>query len=245
MSDAIYVFINKCEDGKVTFPFTYESYLKNEDVIDTIEGFGLNVEQFWYAILFVYWLTELKCVNVFKPMGRTREQMIKLKDYLQDAGRFTITVDGKKKLLVNDGALIDDVCDLLTQKIDEYSNYHTSSSRNSIVSDELHSSSVQMWFSATRYIKLFENLGLSTKRAKDSKVRYKQGAGKRIAVSGGNVTVSYNKMLLISRLMYFTKLARNENFLSSDESLKGIVKSYKNFKFNTYNSRFSFSVFRE
>ena len=39
--------------------------------------------------------------------------------------------------------------------------------------------------------------------------------------------VSYNKLLLISRLLYLMRLASNENFKYSDESLKGILKSYK------------------
>ena len=34
--------------------------------------------------------------------------------------------------------------------------------------------------------------------------------------------VSYNKMLLISRLFYFMRLTRNVNFKDSDESLKGV-----------------------
>lgn len=246
LSDAIHLFINKYEDGQATFPFTYEAFLKNEDIIDTIEGFGLNVEQFWYAILFVYWLTQVKCVNVFKPKGRTCEQMRELKDYLQGVGRFTIVVDGKKKLLINDGALIDDIYDLLSRKISEYPEHHTSSSRNGFASDYLHSSSIQMWFSTTRYLKLFENLELPTIRAIGSEVKYKDKWTKQDnPTSGGNKTVSYNKMLLISRLMYFTRLTRNENFLSSDESLKGIIKQYKDFRFNTYNSQYAFSVFRE
>ena len=38
----------------------------------------------------------------------------------------------------------------------------------------------------------------------------------------------YNKMLLISRLFYFMRLTRNVNFKDSDESLKGVLKTYAN-----------------
>lgn len=69
--------------------------------------------------------------------------------------------------------------------------------------ERLESSSVQMWFSAERFLKLFDNLELPTKRAIDSKVKYKDKWDKRDSSSGGNKTVSYNKMLLISWLMYF------------------------------------------
>ena len=42
-----------------------------------------------------------------------------------------------------------------------------------------------------------------------------------------NSTVSYNIMLLISRIIYLYRFTKNENFLVSDEPLKGIMKSYK------------------
>lgn len=65
-------------------------------------------------------------------------------------------------------------------------------------------------------------------------------AGERIAIGGGNKTVSYNRMLLISRIMYFTKMTRNENYLISDDSLKGTVKQYKDLKNNTHHTKYSF-----
>lgn len=95
-----------------------------------------------------------------------------------------------------------------------------------------------MWFSAERYIKLFENLELPTIRATDSKVKYIGDWSKEDATSGGNKTVSYNKMLLISRLISVPKLTRNENFLFTDDSLKGILKQYKNLKIKTYNPKY-------
>ena len=41
-------------------------------------------------------------------------------------------------------------------------------------------------------------------------------------------TVSLNKNLLISKLIYYTHLSTNENFKFDAESLKGFFKQYKN-----------------
>ena len=71
----------------------------------------------------------------------------------------------------------------------------------------------QMCFAAERFKDLFSALHLP------SKVKTKADSSER--------EVSYNKLLLISRLLYLMKLASNENFKYSDESLKGIIKSYK------------------
>lgn len=241
-SDAFNSFVSEFESGKFTFPFTYQAYLHNEDIINTIEGFGLDVEQFWYAILAVYWLNQIRCVNVIKPEGSMGVQMQNLSEYMQDIDSFTITAQGKKKLVINDMGVIRSIRKFLDDKFaeNEFGLNDGYSINFRSQGNHLESSSVQMWFSAQRYLKLFENLELPTIRARDSEVQYNEKHGYRTAVSGGIKSVSYNKMLLISRLMYFSKLTKNENFLFFDDSLKGIMKQYKNFKFNTYHPKYWF-----
>jgi len=246
-SQALGYFIREYENGEFTYPFTYEAYLKNENVIDTIEGFGLNVEQFWYAVLFIHWLTQIRCVNVIKRKGFAGEQMRKLSEYLKNVDSITIVAEGKNKLIINDSWVIRDIRESMNKKIAEYQEMGfdidgTYGFNFASKGDHWESSSVQMWFAATRYLKLFENLDLPTIRAKDSEVKYKKRmvAGERISLGGGNKTVSYNKMLLISRLMHFTKMTRTENYLFSDEPLKGIVKQYKSLKINAHNPKYLF-----
>jgi hypothetical protein len=240
LSDALFTFVDEYEKGKITAPFTYQSYLNNDDIIDTLEAYGLDVEQFWYAILAVYWLTQIRCVNTIKPEGCTGEQLQKLSEYLEGIDSFTITAEGKKKLVINDGWVIKSIRGFLNdgyaENSDGFNNGYSVNWKSH--GDHLESSSVQMWFSAERFLKLFENLELPTIRATGSEVKYKDKWGKQDSASGGNKTVSYNKLLLVSRLIYFMKLTRNENFLYTDESLKGIIKQYRNFSFNTYHPRY-------
>ena len=67
------------------------------------------------------------------------------------------------------------------------------------------------------YVVVFKDLFASLRLP--SKVKTRADSSQR--------EVSYNKLLLISRLLYLMRLASNENFKYSDESLKGILKSYK------------------
>ncbi|MCD7970450.1 MAG: hypothetical protein LUF87_08865 [Alistipes sp.] len=239
-SDALQTFVHEYEKGKIPIPFSYEYYLHNEDIIETIEAYGLNVEKFWFAIVAIYWLTQIRCMNVLKPEGNTGEQMRKLSEYLQSIDSFTITAEGKKKLVINDVGVIRYLQGFLDELIVESDNGFMNgySINHRKQGDHLESTSVQMWFAAERYLKLFENLELPTIRAIGSEVKYKDKWDKRNSSTGGNKTVSYNKMLLISRLMYFTKLTRNENFLYVDDSLKGIVKQYRNLEINTYHPKY-------
>ena len=224
-SDALGAFVEDCKKGKVKFPFTYEAYLQSEDIINTIKAFGLNVEQFWYAIIFIYWLTEIRCVNVIKLYKTVGEQIKELSNYLRDVDSFTIISEGKKKLTINDVITIGEICNFLDEKLvknEEIGMNNGYSFKLNSERKELMSLSVQMWFSATRYSQLFENLGLAPKQ------------------KSNNESVSLNKMLFISRLMFFTRLTDNKNFLYSDESLKSIVKQYKNYSLNTHNPEYVF-----
>ncbi|MDL2319730.1 hypothetical protein LJC45_01180 [Alistipes sp. OttesenSCG-928-B03] len=242
LSQALSTFLSECENGKATFPFTFEAYLKNKDIIDTIKAYELDVEQFWYATLFIYWLTQIRCVNVDKRAGSIGEQMRKLSDYLQDTDSFAITTEGKKKLVINDVGVIREIREFLNKQLIEnplaISEAYSINLNSS--GGHLESASVQMWFAATRYQKLFESLGLPTMRAVDSEVKYKDEEGYRVAVSGGNKIVSYNKMLLISRLMYFMRFTRNDKFLASDDSLGGIIRQYKDLNLNSHNPKYLF-----
>ena len=61
---------------------------------------------------------------------------------------------------------------------------------------------------------LFDALKLPEKRAKKGE------------------TVSYSKMLLASRLIYFCRITKNESFTVDSSSLKGVLKDYANYPFD-------------
>ena len=85
-----------CQE-KIKAPFTKEMFLQETDIIATIKGFGLDVNKFWWAVLFVYdWSIEkfTKCFWVKLPP----KSLTKILDYIGDSKDFEITfrVKGKK-----------------------------------------------------------------------------------------------------------------------------------------------------
>jgi len=223
-SGALWSFVRAYEKGDISLPFTYEQYLKNEEIIETVEAYGLDVEKFWFAIVFIYWLTEANCINVIKLTETQGEQMQKLKDYLNMANGFTISVEGKINLKISDASVISGICGYLDWMLsknpdglnDSYSfklfgQYH-----------DLLPATTQMWFVAERFMGLFKSLNLPNKRAKKN-----------------NQTVSYNKTLLISRILHLMRLTKNMAFLDSDNSLKGILSECKDLKLHIVSKKYS------
>ena len=222
-SDTIQVFVKEYETGKTSIPFTYKGYCDNKNIIGTIKAFGLDVEKFWYAVVFIYWLTEKESVNVVELKETIGEQMQKLLDFLQGIHSFTIATEGKKNISISDTHIIRSLREFISESLERDKDILNSYSINlSAPTYGLLSLSKQMFFAATRYIKLLKNLELPPKPARADK------------------TISSNKMLLISRLMHFYRFTDNENFLNSDESLKGIIKQYKDVTINTVNPRHLF-----
>jgi len=236
-SQAPNIFLRRKDDNKIKPPFTYEDYINDKDIIHTLKGYEIDIEQFWLALLFVYDFTQANCINVLSLGETAKIQMEKLKEFLSGIDSFTVTADGKKKLEINELYLINHLRNHLEILLDEksenlkFSSFHFTSIE---MSKDLYSPSVQMWFSATRFIRLFEALELPNKRAKDV-VKYGKENCEGIILKNSIQTVSFNKMLLISQLMYFMRFTDNKSFLISENSLKGILKQYKNFKINTVN----------
>jgi hypothetical protein len=233
LSETAFTFLRRMD--KIKPPFTYRQFIDNEDIIATLEGYEIDPESFWLAILFVYDITQEKCVNVLTLGDSLKVQTDNLKELLTGADDFTITVAGKKKLKVNDAELIKRIRDCLDYISNPDNNLDGRHFKLGATSDDLYSPSIQMWYAANRFLALVQSLGLPNKRAKDSAVVFNRYDA---VVGGGNKLVSYNKLLLVSRLMYLMRYTRNDMFLYSDNSLKGILKQYKNFELNTFSKAY-------
>jgi hypothetical protein len=206
---------------KIKFPFTYNDYINNTEIIATLKGFEIDIEQFWFALLFIYHFTQEKCINALTLGETAKVQIQNLKEFSSGIYGFTISADGKKKLVINDLTLINDLKSHLEALLAEQDNGFDSHSINFKRPLNSEPASIQIWYAANRFIELFKALNLPTKRAKD------------ISIEDKIQMVSFNKMFLISQLIYLMKFTNNKSFLIEDNSLKGILKQYKNYKLNT------------
>jgi hypothetical protein len=241
---AIGDFVTRYFDNEVD-KRAIKKYLEATEVQDTIKAFGYDKEKFWYLTLFILDYSTGACLNCFKQNSSPKENIDNLSkrmfqnfesiDFnkskyaeLKSPMRLILEIDGKRKTVIEDTNSLLFIFAMLTNGLGEFGenfNLNYSSTwlkhimKDGKVEFEYHtlSNSVLIWHFAKTFLDFFE-------LKPPIKGTSKKGS-----------LISLNKNLLISRLIYIIGLSRNESFYNSDETLKGYLKQYKNFKINTIN----------
>ena len=183
---ALPLFIRRYNQNKLYSNFTYEDYIANEDIQNTLKGLGVNINKFWFLLLFIFDYTCGTCLDGMKATGIGVEQLTKfakaIADNHKEINQFGVSF--KKPITIS-------------VKVE---------GKHQIVIDNANA----IGYLATN---------------KQFNVRQKKGS-----------TISLSKTLLISRLIYFTKLSTNKNFSEDEFTLKGYIKQYKDKRIDTANS---------
>lgn len=220
-------FYNRLQHGKVSPPFTWEVFCDNADIISTLEGYGLDIEKFWFVLLFIYDMTVDQTINVADFSKTNLETLVEIKDYIEQHPTAHIyisddeKVSKKRRLEISNPWALYKISNFLDNEIKIINSDSQQKDRTNISLDEGYdiqlSPTLQMYRMALYLKTLYRTLGLPEKRAK-----YNREATEAI---------SYNKMLLTSRLLYFCRFTNNEAFMIDDTSLKGILKQCKGYEF--------------
>lgn len=205
-------------------PFKYEAFLDNKDIINTLEGYDLEVEKFWFVLLFIYDITRVFGINAADASKTDYDILVEINDYLQNHPQAVLYLSDDKELRkseryeTNSPVILLNLCRFVKRELDKYQEVpqlkvwtHDIMCRNYTESLGAAQQQVLMY---KLYKVLFGVLGLPDLRAKKGE------------------TVSYSKMLLISRIIYFCRLTDNESFTVDSSSLKGVLKQYGDFDFN-------------
>ena len=48
------LFIRRYNQNKLYGNFTYEDYIANEDIQNTLKGLGVDIDKFWFLLLFIF-----------------------------------------------------------------------------------------------------------------------------------------------------------------------------------------------
>lgn len=217
-------FFNRMKNGKVDPPFKYEAYLDNWNIIATLEGYELDVEKFWFALLYIYDITMDFGINAADASKTDYDILVEIDDYLQNHPQTVLYLSDDKELRksyryeTNSPVILQNLRRFVKRELDKYQEVpqlkvwtHDIMCRNYTESLGAAQQQVLMY---RLYKVLFDVLGLPDLRAKKGE------------------TVSYSKMLLISRIIYFCRLTDNESFTVDSSSLKGVLKQYGDFDFN-------------
>lgn len=206
--------------------FIYSNYLKNSDIQNTLLGLGLNPQKFWFLLLYIFDYTYNICIDGVSLSKTPKEEITEFINMIlaNSTGNekdlsFNKTIElelkiGKAKLVIKNPDTINylyNICSIGIDNINDSFRYRT-------VKSEKHNESNSVW------IWLFSKMLLSFLDTVPDKRRPKGSS------------VSFSKLLLISRLVYFTGLSTNEYFESSDDAITSFLKQYKNYKMNIINN---------
>ena len=215
-------------EGRIRFPFNKEDYDRNTDIQDSLTALGIDSEKFWYAVLFIHHFAEDKCMNSFVlPESTTREDIVSLIKCLGEKDvKVTFESKDRQPYTINRKLVLNILSEMLSIgyesiKDREYLDYAPVDLKV-LEKEKEYSVSYQIVYEAKAYKSLLEKISRPKSEVKD----FRKG--------------SRDKLLLISRLMYFTRLTRNESYLSGTDSIKGLLKSYKNKKITGISSDYLF-----
>ena len=224
LSDWNLRFISRMNREVIKPPFTYEAFKDNKDIIATLEGYELDVEKFWFALLYIYDITMDFGINAADASKTDYDILVEIEDYLENHPQAVLYLSDDKELRkseryeTNSPVILVNLRRFVKRELEKYEKppqlkvwTHDIMCRNYTESLGAAQQQVLMY---KLFKVLFDLLGLPDLRAKKGE------------------TVSYSKMLFISRIIYFCRLTTNESFAFDSSSLKGVLKQYGDFNFN-------------
>lgn len=209
---ALPIFIRRFNQNKLYGNFTYEDYIANENIQKTLKGLGIDIDKFWFLLLFIFDYTCGTCLDGIKATGVGAEQLTKfakaIADNHKEVNQFgvsfkkpitiSVKVEGKHQIVIDNANAIGYLATIIAnnlKEIEEHPWMQTQQVRMNTPAEE--KESIQIWL----FYKMFNDFFNLEPYNKLFNVRQKKGS-----------TVSLSKTLLISKLIYFTKLSKTRIF---------------------------------
>lgn len=249
---ALPIFIRRFNQNKLYGNFTYEDYIANENIQKTLKGLGIDIDKFWFLLLFIFDYTCGTCLNGIKATGVGIEQLTKFAKAIADNHKeinqfgvsfkkpitISVKVEGKHQIVIDNANAIGYLATVIANnlmEIEEHPWMQSQQVRMNTPAEEKESIHIYLFY------KMFNDFFNLPPYDKQFNVRQKKGS-----------ITSLSKTLLISRLIHFTKLKskkskksksspndttfKRDKFASDEFTLKGYIKQYKDKKIDTINS---------
>ena len=235
-TQALDIFKNRYNQKFITNKFSYADYKKEDSIQKALQGIGIDINKFWYLVLFVFDYSNGSCLEGMILYDSPKEELEKFINIVastckEDKGvnkisgisfnkSLTLTLKGGKHPLVitNPNTIFYIAC-LLEDGLESIE--QDSRMSREIVSlyktKELYTARIYLFAKIVLYF--FEtNPEFNNQRAP-------KGSG-----------MNFSKLLLISNLIYFTQLSKTDGYLGDDDTLKKLIKQYKNKEIRTVNN---------
>ena len=83
-TQALERFKRRYNRGKISINFNYEDYLHNNNIQATLQELGVDIEKFWYLLLFVMDYTSGYCWDAIEVKESPKEQLNKFTSLITD-----------------------------------------------------------------------------------------------------------------------------------------------------------------
>lgn len=219
------IFYDRKIAGLINPPFTYEDFKNNKDIIATLNGYNLDIDKFWYVLLFVYDIVQDYTINTADTSKSDYDVLVEINNYLENHPHAVLYLSDDKELRKNERfetcspLILLELRRFVKAELSKYKEPPTVIKTHTMDPlyrnyTESRTPSQQMVLMYRLFNVLFKVLDMPDLRAKKGDI------------------VSYSKLLLISRIIYFCRLTVKESFLTDSSSLKGILKQYGSTDFN-------------
>jgi hypothetical protein len=199
--------------------------LENYSIIETLNAYNIDIEKFWYAMLFIDHFTETKFVNAFLLEDSPLSQLESFAQLLSNEhSRLSVNFGKREKQTITNRFLLKTLANTMIEMCNANKGNDYFSGQPINLSDKsrvTRSTSLQITYITQRYQNLFKALDIDKSKNTDK-----------------FQTASLNKMFLISRILFFTKMVRNKKYLFDDDTLRGILKTYKDVKIDTVSNKY-------
>lgn len=231
-SQAPFLFMGRYNARKLNVFFDYKSYIKNDNIASIqaiIQALDIDSEKFWYLLLFISDYVSSKTLDTWKLDNTPKqdiEEFIKMvqqneSDFNSTTGfshrtPMTLNLQVKgKRLIIENPNTISFIAAICNEALTRAPRYSLLDQAEFEADDYNTSDSVQIGLFTQMLLYFFE--------------AYPQFDNQR----GKSGDTPKSKLLFISKLIYFTKLTRNEAYNEDDDNIKKIIKQYKDKNINT------------
>ena len=211
------IFAERYNNDEIPCRYKYTDYIKNKRLQSTIKGLGLDSDAFWLLVMFCYDYTCSIAYDgfVFAPTREENiESLIKLLPDMKDSKVKLNLRTSKGKVEIKSNKTILFILEWIKRGYEQDKdsigiNAIDINDSSELFQEEKESSPILIWHFAS-LLRYFFKLNPQFKG------RTKKGTD-----------YSLNKLALISKMIYYTKLSINESFLTDDEFLRGYLQRYK------------------
>lgn len=211
------IFRERYNSGILTRTLSYNKFANDIDIQSLIQHLELDADNFWLLILFIYDYCESMFLQGYTIKPNPLEQLQELVTKIDRATDDTMTLKfkaGELKTEVDDTHALRFIADAIKKSMNEadYDTLKYLSRRTREEDDNMLNDSPYIAYFAKMFLTFFNT---------QPQIRDKRKKGAK---------QSRKEMELVSRLIYFTRLSKNDSWNDiENETLKGYLKQYKNY----------------